>query len=326
MIETLNICQVSKADNIPLILENFVAFKKKYHSIKIFIICPRDQILEFRKKCKFEEFNIICEDELININAFHKIYKNLNLNLNINYNEEFLKRINWYYQQILKISFVIKFIKKNKEKIIIWDADTVLLNKVVFFKKNLSIRYGTFHEFHKPYYATNHSILKKTPNVFISSIVQFSALTEIECDNLLKNFSNIENVDSQLAEKLSEIILHNIFKSHPTLNYSMPYNTSLFSEYELIGQSNFYLNRSKQKLLLSLRYNLTGKLTNLQKIILTFLNFKHVTYEHTQHTNLGMLTREQSWSKLFILVLKILIKFNYKIIIYNIKHYYYLFR
>lgn len=317
----MNICQVSLARNIPLILENYLEFKKKYHSIKIFIICPKKEILEFKEKCKFKEFNIICEDELISIDDFKKIYKDLNKN--INYEKEFLKRINWYYQQILKLSFVIKFIKENKKKIIIWDADTILLRKVNFFNKNISIRYGTFHEFHKPYYVTNQSILKIFPNYFISSLVQFSALTELECDNLLKNILNINEVDSQTSSKLSKVILQNIFKNVSSLDTSLPYNTSLFSEYELIGQSNWNINKSKQKLLFSLRFNLTGKLTESQKIFLKILNFKHVTYELSTQENIGMLTRTQPWSKLFILIIKIIVKFNYKRIIHNIKYYHF---
>ena len=192
-----------------------------------------------------------------------------------------------------------------------------------FFNKNISIRYGTFHEFHKPYYVTNQSILKIFPNYFISSLVQFSALTELECDNLLKNILNINEVDSQTSSKLSKVILQNIFKNVSSLDTSLPYNTSLFSEYELIGQSNWNINKSKQKLLFSLRFNLTGKLTESQKIFLKILNFKHVTYELSTQENIGMLTRTQPWSKLFILIIKIIVKFNYKRIIHNIKYYHF---
>jgi hypothetical protein len=70
----------------------------------------------------------------------------------------------------------------------------------------------------------------------------------------------------------------------------------MFSEYELIGQSNYMLNKSIQKPILFLRQNLDGKLTNLQKFISKGLNFKHVTYEH-KHIgikNKGMLNRKQS--------------------------------
>ena len=75
--------------------------------------------------------------------------------------------------QILKITFSLNFIAKNKTGIIIWDADTIILKKINFFKKGLSIKYGNFFEFHKAYYLTNKEILKDTPNYFISFLNQF---------------------------------------------------------------------------------------------------------------------------------------------------------
>ena len=47
---TLNICQVSLHENIPLIIENYQKFKKLYGSLKIHIICPKHQLNEFKKK------------------------------------------------------------------------------------------------------------------------------------------------------------------------------------------------------------------------------------------------------------------------------------
>ena len=70
-------------------------------------------------------------------------------------------RLQWYYQQILKISFVLKFITNKNEKIIIWDADTILLKKINFFKQNISIKYGTINEFHKEYFLTNECLIGK---------------------------------------------------------------------------------------------------------------------------------------------------------------------
>ena len=64
-------------------------------------------------------------------------------------------RLQWYYQQLLKISFVLDFVSKKNQKIVIWDADTIILKKIKFFKNDLSVKYGTVFEFHKPYYNTN---------------------------------------------------------------------------------------------------------------------------------------------------------------------------
>ena len=86
--------------------------------------------------------------------------------------------------------------------------------------------------------------------------------------------------------------MNSVVKTHKT------YNGSMFSEYELIGQSQLMFNYKKQILISGIRENLNGKLSNLQKNILKFLGFKYIAYEHT-HPNinsLNMLKREQSWS------------------------------
>ena len=48
----LNICQVSLARDIPIILENFHSFKRIYKSFKIFIICPESEMNKFQKKAE----------------------------------------------------------------------------------------------------------------------------------------------------------------------------------------------------------------------------------------------------------------------------------
>ena len=84
------------------------------------------------------------------------------------------------------------------------------------------------------------------------------------------------------------------------------YNGSLFSEYELIGQSNLLLNFHKQKLISGIRDHLNGKLSFLQIKILKYLGFKYIAYEHT-HPNKNsknMLYRKQDW----LAFMRILIK------------------
>ena len=84
-----------------------------------------------------------------------------------------------------------------------------------------------------------------------------------------------------------------ILKDHETHEN---YDGSMFSEFELIGQSNYILNSKIQKPILFLRLNLDGKLKNWQKKITEKLNYKHVTYEHMHKgkKNKGMLSRQQS--------------------------------
>ncbi len=109
----LNVCQVSLARDIPIILENYRSFKDIYKSIQIFIICPTSEILEFKKKLNFEEFNFIDENSIISLKEFSNIFEELSAASN--YQINFRKRLNWYYQQVLKISFVSDFVNTNKK-------------------------------------------------------------------------------------------------------------------------------------------------------------------------------------------------------------------
>ena len=300
----LNICQVSLNRDIPLIIENLKNFKKFYQdNLKLHIICPENQLGEFKQKLNFMEVNIINENHLISFNEFNNIFdKNKGL---IDYQEQFRKRLSWYYQQVLKITFSLNFILKYKKEIVIWDADTVILNKIEFFKDNLSKKYGNFFEFHKEYYLTNKNILKKLKKYFISFLNQFIAISKEECVYFVNNYIKIENLEKVSAVKIADLIIKSIFITHKD------YNGSMFSEYELIGQSNYILSQEMQKPLLFLRFGLDGKLTNSQKKISILLGYKHVTYEHS-HPNVkseGMLSRSQSWLGFFKIIFKNFFKF-----------------
>ena len=310
--KTLNICQVSLARDIPLILKNFENFKKFYKTIKIYIICSRKEMEEFKKKINFIEFQFIVEEEVISFEEFYKIFDKESLL--INYKKEIIERLKWYYQQVLKLAFVIDFIDKKKENIIIWDSDTVILKKIKFFKKDYSIKYGTLFEFHKPYFLTNQNITGILPKYFISSLVQFISLSKLECEYLKKKIQEIHGEDKNLGKWLTKIIFKSIFKEHKV------YNGSMFSEYELIGSSNYLLKKSKQKPIFNLRFGLNGILTKEQLFIAKIFNVYHVTYEHS-HLNKnskGMLYRKQSWLNFFKIIFKNLIKF----ILRNIRHNY----
>jgi hypothetical protein len=312
----LNFCQVSLSRDIPIILENYRSFKKIYKSFKTFVICPKNEIHFFKKKLDFTEFNLIDEDSIISFEDFSKIFEEISSS--VKYQDLFRKRLRWYYQQVLKLSFAMDFINLNKEGIIIWDADTIILKKIKFFKNDHSIRYGTLFEFHKSYFETNKSIIGEHPKYFISSLIQFIGLSVSECEffNRKINFSNKQKKTSVIIAK---IILKNIFKTHEN------YNGSLFSEYELIGISNYMFKKDKQKALFTLRNELNGKLTGLQIMLAKFLNVKHITYEHS-HLNKdsqGMLERKQKWISFIRILIKDFVKFNLRNLKHNINFYYY---
>ena len=196
----INICQVSLNRDIPLIIENFKNFKKFYKNINFFIICPKIQLNEFKQKINFDEIKIISEEKILEFQKFEMIFKNLSEE--IQYREQFNKRLKWYYQQALKITFSFNFIKETGQNIVIWDADTIILKKISFFKQDVSVKYGNFFEFHKAYYITNEYILKKLPSYYISFLNQFIAITKSEYIFFIENFLKEKSQNISTGEKI----------------------------------------------------------------------------------------------------------------------------
>ena len=287
--ETLNICQVSLPGNLPIILENYRNFSNLYTDINFYIICPKSQVSFFKKKLNYINIYIISEDQIISFSKFKKISNNFLKKKN--YYKKIQPRLKWYYQQILKISFVIDFINKNKKNIIIWDADTIILKKIVFFKHNSSVSYGTTSEYHKAYYETNQKILKKLPNYYISCLAQFISISIDDNNILQKKLNNFKKRKGSISYWLS----HLVFKAICDTHYN--YNGSMFSEYELIGQSKLVFKKNTQTLISGLREELNGKLTSTQKKIAKILGYSYIAYEHSRSDILSknMLKRKQTW-------------------------------
>lgn len=294
----LNICQVSLSGNLPIILENYKNFMKIYKYVNFYIICPESEKKVFIKKLKYKNCFIISENKIITFKKFKKI-SNKYLK-NKKYFKIIQARLRWYYQQILKISFVIDYVEQKNKNIVIWDADTLILKKIIFFKKNYSLSYGTTSEFHRAYYDTNKKILKKLPNYFISSLAQFISLSVFENRFLKKKLSKFMRKKNTTSDWMSHIVFKAIAKGHEN------YNGSMFSEYELIGQSNLLYKKKSQKLISGLREQLSGKLTVLQKKIAKFFGYSYVAYEHTHSNELSknMLNKKQDW----YLYIKLLIR------------------
>ena len=187
--DKLNICQVSLKGNIPIILENYEKFKSFYKDLNILIICPKKDLKLFKKKLRYNEFSIISEDQIISFSKFKKIF--YQLSKKYRFKSLFKKRLSWYYQQVLKLSFTFYFLKKNNKRLVLWDADTIITKKIEFFKGDFSKKFGTFTEFHKSYFEINKILIGKLPKYFISSVVQFGPVTMDECKILMKQLQAV---------------------------------------------------------------------------------------------------------------------------------------
>jgi hypothetical protein len=311
----LNICQVALARDFSIVKENVKEFNKYYSNINFFIICPSTDLKIFRKLKKSNIF-IINENSIISYKKFYKIAKG-NLQKS-SYNKLICDRLGWYYQQVLKISFIINFYLKNKKNIIIWDADTIILKKIIFFKNDISVKYGITKYFHKAYYLTNKEIFGYYPHYFLSFLMQFIAISKSECNFLILNLDKyIRKNRMQVGEWITKIVTKSIVRAHKI------YNGSMFSEYEMIGFSNIFFQYNNQKIIKGFRDHLNGRLSIFQKAILRFFDYKFIAYEHSHQNqnSQGMLKRSQTWYVFFKLLLNSLLNNYFR----KFKHYFYLF-
>ncbi len=297
-LENFNICQVTLRGNISTIKHNIKMFKKHYPNLKLFIICPKKDIEFFKRHINSKNCEIINEENIITLKNF--IYIANKYFIKSNYYKKIQSRLSWYYQQVLKISFMIDFVSKEHEPILMWDADAILLKKFDFYNNGKTVKYGTTFEFHRAYFDTNKKILKKLPEYFIAMTNQFIGLTPLENKFLINKLKKIKKKQKMTSLWISHIISWAIFTSHKDFNGSM------FSEQELIGQSNLLYSYEKQKLIHGLRTGLNGKLTNIQKKISVFFGYNYVSYEYS-HPNINyknMLNRNQSWFPFIKLIIK----------------------
>ena len=208
--EKLNICQVTLSGNIEIIKRNYLNFKQFYKNLQFFIICPNADLKKFKQELNLDNLQIYDEDEIIKFDRFKDIANPILKKTN--YLEKIQDRLGWYYQQVLKLTFMYNFVKLNNQKLLIWDADTIILKKIKFFDNEKSLIYGTTSEFFKAYYATNKTILGEIPKYFISSVCQFCAVTPYDFKNLLSKLSKFDPSKKDIAEWFTCVILRQLLE------------------------------------------------------------------------------------------------------------------
>ena len=285
---------VSLIDNLKQLSKTVRKFYKLYDLHKYVIITPKASMLAFKKALyDIDYVEIIDENKILNKEKFNKLCS------------QFLKektdyknfRKSWYYQQLLKLSYIQNCENFPDKKMIIWDADTIPLKKIKFFDNlNNPILYGSKYEYHLPYFECNNIIFgEKSIYPDLSFVTQFAALNiqiRIGLREILMKYIKSTNInfDKYYAVKA---VLHSI----SIKNDDEPIYGSHFSEYEFIG--NFLLRTNKeskpvQKKLKFFRNYVDGNLNIIQKIILYLFDYKHITYEKSIYLN-----KNQSYRKLF---------------------------
>ena len=143
--------------------------------------------------------------------------------------ESYKHRAGWYLQQLIKLAAIDYLQAGDDQLMLIWDADTVPLKKLNFYKDGRCI-YFMGLEHHPPYFISLSRIINLTKLVNFSFIAQ--------CFVLKKKW--IKEFISELEE------LHKINWFEAILGQSDLTHPSGFSEYETLG--NWLMARHKDEI------------------------------------------------------------------------------
>ena len=250
-------------------------YKNKFHYT---IICPSESCKLFSDLACGKNIKVVDEDTIIPFSSFKKlayeisniISKTKNIKIKINEN-----RLGWYYQQVLKLSFLLEE-SKNKRTTMI-DADTILINKMPFYSGTKSNLFATDYEKNKYYWETLNTIFgSEIPfKKWISTTCQINSLTPLENKFLINKLEEYIPYDKSLtkAEWISKIIITAVVSTHKKID------SSYFGEQDFIGYFLRLEFGTLPRKILFLREKVNFKLTRAQEKISSYLGFKHITYE-----------------------------------------------
>ena len=266
---------VCKYDKSKYLLQSYLSIKKFYKLVNYYVVIPDYEVYKFKelfKKNNIEDINLIVESTYLTLEKFKEIYRNNLFNLNLT-SDEGSELLPWYYQQALKLSFC--FDSSIKGKIVMIDADTILLRKVKFFEDNKSIVFLSSYERNIFYKLICEDIFKEIYKKWLSSTVQIFSITSEERIFLKSKFESYLPMSKNQSdgEWVSNIILYSVLKRYKNIN------GSLISEQDLIASSNSINGSYKFLKIKFLRSGVIGELNKFQIKIASKLNFYYLTYE-----------------------------------------------
>ena len=121
---------VSLANNIRTVIASHVFFTQQYPGCHFHVICPSSETDLFRANLPHKNVEVIDEESIISYSDFIEIYNLYVEQYRISNKSE--KRMGWYYQQVLKISFFLEKITEYKE-FLLWEADSLPIKNIPFF-------------------------------------------------------------------------------------------------------------------------------------------------------------------------------------------------
>ena len=270
---------VALIDELEKVVISINKIDKLYDVHKFVIIVPQKDLLIFRNRFKSNiNVHIVNENLVVDKDNFYDLCdRDLRNKKDFNF-----FRKNWYYQQVLKLTYTLNDKFFTNHNFVMWDADTIPIRKIKFFnKKNEPINYGSFYEYHLPYFEHNKIIFgnKYKPYKFAATIQFFALNLQDRKDfrELLLNF----NLKNNIA-KSNLFVADAIIKGIKIQNKGNSIKGQLVSEQELVGAFIFqkYKRSNKdQHLIRFFRFDVDGYLSAFQNLILFIFNYKHVTYE-----------------------------------------------
>lgn len=268
MINFFSVCKFDKSAYIHI--NNFY-LNSFYKDFRYFIIIPSFEEKYFKElliKHNLDSVQLINEEDFISFEEFKGIYSDI---ANIKKLKKISKFLGWYYQQVLKLSFI--FSNPDCTNVMI-DADTILLQKINFVRGKRSIVCKSEYEKNLFYKETSFEIFGEIKNPWFSSTVQLFSITKYENQILRKCLKKYLSPKSEkLGEWISKIILNSTIKCRGSIE------GSFISEQDLIGTSKLIDGNTNIEKHMFMRSYVTGKLTKNQMRIASILNFKYVTYE-----------------------------------------------
>lgn len=289
-----NFFTVSLPANIPTLKLSLRQLQKFYNLGRFTIICPDASISLFAEQLScFRNIQFLPESSLLTFSQFKDIV-NKYVSLE-NLPQASRDRLGWYYQQALKLSFLLTQSVDNLP-IVMWDADTIPVAYIEFFSGDQSILYGSALEFHHPYFQTMRGIFAALPPRFAAFTIQFFTVSITELIYLKARLTEYlpRKDDTSVPDWISQIIIHSVFSAHGK------FHGSLFSEQELVGLSNMLAGRQRQQSIAYLRWGFDGIASPTQMRFISYLGFKHITYENVEK----IIDKKQSWFSLLLFAAK----------------------
>ena len=185
-----------------------------------YVVVPSGDVAKFQEISPIE-YIVLNEEEVFPYESINSIAEKLP--------HSYKYRAGWYLQQLIKLAALEYLQAEDDQLMLVWDADTVPLKKLTFFKDGRCL-YFMSTETHPPYFISLSRLLNLNKLVNFSFIAQCFVIKKKWISEFISELEELHEI------KWFEAILDKSDLSHP----------SGFSEYETLG--NWLMVRHKSEI------------------------------------------------------------------------------